>query len=197
MKFYLYSAFFLFFLNFNCKSSFLKKNPQLNEAYSDSVLLLNNEHFGLALVAQLSYDTLSEDYSFDEKYDSPIVLKQSLIFYENGQEVKKYLPPFDKSSKMTTKNAKLEVVDIVIWDVCLESGSQEDFYYLYGSGFCAGSNCPEFFGIYNMHGKIIYEGYSTSGQDNANSFEDVLNNFGIDIKKPKSCIKSDKYWSNQ
>ncbi|MBQ2508645.1 MAG: hypothetical protein II532_02610, partial [Bacteroidales bacterium] len=67
------------------------------------------------------------------------------------------------------------------------NGANRSFYYLEGACFCNGVKCPEYFGIYEMDGTLLYEGICAMHYEYCNGYKS-LNEFcvreKVDINNP-------------
>lgn len=157
---------FLFSLSISCKdtSEFILKKNKLEEKESiffntsNAVKIIDNDVFALKVKTKFSKDTLNNfDYK-EDKYSSPIILEQYVLFFKNGNVIKESKIPIDSIRRQTIKNSHFNILITPIYEIGLVKSEDKLFYIIMGSDYCNGSNCLEFIGIYSSLGNVIYEG---------------------------------------
>lgn len=157
---------FLFSLSISCKdtSEFILKKNKLEEKESiffntsNAVKIIDNDVFALKVKTKFSKDTLNNfDYK-EDKYSSPIILEQYVLFFKNGNVIKESKIPIESIRRQTIKNSHFNILITPIYEIGLVKSEDKLFYIIMGSDYCNGSNCLEFIGIYSSLGNVIYEG---------------------------------------
>lgn len=119
----------------------------------DSVIRVKNGNNYGELHSALSYDTLSEEFRYTDKYCTPIVIDQKIIFYDRLKNViQQFKANFDLIEVETVNKKKLEMTSIYIWEICIVNSNKSNLYSIYGSGFCNGVLCPEYKAYFNKKG---------------------------------------------
>lgn len=193
----------LIFIMLGCKNELLgikektkliskHKSIQLSSIKKETFIrTLNNNEFKLNIETQISNDTLDVvDYK-EDIYSSPIILTQKLFFYREDKLLNNYRLPIKYVEKKTINKFTINALQTPLYKVCLIKTNDNDYYIVYGSDYCNGSECPEFTGIYTMEGKTIYEGLSTKKEKP--SLKDVLLKCKIKLNNPSQCIKIDDF----
>jgi hypothetical protein len=194
----------LMFIFLGCKNESLKGNEKtISIQKSNSIKLsvssegtilktLKNNEFKLDIETSFSNDTLDIiDYK-EDIYSSPIILSQQLYFFKNDKLINHYKLPIKYVKKKTITKISLNALQTPLYKVCLTRTNDNDYYIVYGSDYCNGSDCPEFIGIYSMSGKMIYEGIST--KKGKVSLKDILLKYKIKLDNSSQCIKTDDFW---
>lgn len=174
------------------------KNKLDTEMHFENVKTIVNNNYKIELITSLINDTLSGKWE-DDIYGSPLVEKQQLKFYVNGNELKSHFFPIGHIKKTTTNKHIVNVVRIPILEICLLKSNNEYLYYISGADFCNGVGCPEFTGLYTMQGSTLYEGISTIGPLSKKycSLETIINKYNLDINNPDTCQSLMNIWSKQ
>jgi len=147
---------------------------------------ITNDIFTLKIETFFTKDTLNVvDYK-EDKYSSPIITNQELLFFKDDKLIKHLKLSIRNIKKKTITDRVIGALQTPIYKACL-SHSKEDYYVIYGSDYCNGSECPEFIGIYSMAGNVIYEGFSN--EKKKISLKDILTKNEIDLNKLTDCIK--------
>ena len=141
-------------------------------------------------------DTLSVTDWKEDVYSHPIIQSQELVFYTGKTKIKSLGLPIKFIYKKTIHNEAKYVTSIPILELCLLKGTREDFYLVYGADFCNGAKCPEFIGVYNQRGEIIYENISTIGQISKpyGDWQSIKKKFGVDFGKEYNCVNTHDFW---
>ncbi|MGB8190381.1 MAG: hypothetical protein WCF67_00620 [Chitinophagaceae bacterium] len=184
-----------------CENNMLSKSSQsdriqpLTPVYEDTITAaLVNKQYKLLIVTSFSNDTVDiVDYR-EDPYSSPIILDQHILFYENDRLISRDKVAIKSVIKQTTGKKKLEALQTPVYQICLNNVAQESYYLVYGSDYCQGTGCPEFIGIYSMHGKTIYQGLSTD-KDHSR-LEKVLSEYQIQINNHNQCSQVDIFKRN-
>ena len=182
-------SYIFFLLSFKKCSNVVNQEPNSNgdEIIQREILIaLETGIFKLELKSVLIEDTLSGEWRA-EQFGTPIVKSQRLLFYKNGKEFKSHSFPIGQVSKSTKKERRIEVAAFPILDICLinaDKGNQ--LYYVYGANFCNGVDCPEFTGLYDMNGNILYEGISTN-KPAINKLAAILRKYKLNLNKTYAC----------
>lgn len=151
------------------------------------VIALNTGVFKLELKSMLLKDTLIEEWENEQlRFGTPLVQEQRLLFYKNAREVKSHLLPINRIKTSTRRGQDVEVADLPVFDICIKQAGVDKLYYVYGAGFCNGTGCPEFTGLYSMDGDIIYEGLSTN-DSSVRELNIILKKYKLDFNKIDSC----------
>jgi hypothetical protein len=125
---------------------------------SNYVKIFHNDTFSLKVKTKFSKDTLNIiDYK-EDKYSSPIILEQNVLFFKNDSVAKEAKIPIESIRKKTIKNIYLDILRTPIYEISLVKSKRNIYYLILGSDYCNGSTCLEFVGIYNFSGDVIYEG---------------------------------------
>lgn len=153
----------------------------------EKVIVLSTGVFKLELKSILLEDTLLEEWEDEQlRFGTPLVQEQSLLFYKNEREIKSHLLPINHIKTTTRKQGNTEVATLPVFDICIKQVGTDKLYYVYGAGFCNGTGCPEFTGLYNMDGDIIYEGVSTN-ESSARELQIILKKYNLDFNKSDGC----------
>jgi hypothetical protein len=153
----------------------------------EKVITLSTGVFKLKLKSILLKDTLIEEWEDDQlRFGTPLVHEQRLFFYKNEREIKSHLLPINRIKITTRKQQNTEVAALPVFDICIKHAGTDKLYYVYGAGFCNGTGCSEFTGLYNLDGDIIYEGVSTN-ESSARELEIVSKKYNLDFNKSDSC----------
>ncbi|HRK83881.1 MAG TPA: hypothetical protein PLZ12_20740 [Saprospiraceae bacterium] len=94
----------------------------------------------------------------------PIVTTQELKFYEDDQLVNARALAVNMRNMHTLGGKEVRVPGIPQRNIKILKGGKGDYFYMvYGSGFCAVGDCPEFIGIYTLKGQVVLELITTKG----------------------------------
>jgi hypothetical protein len=157
---------FLFSIFIGCKnnSKLIDKKNKLDEKdsiffkTSNAVKIIDNDVFSLKIKTKFSKDTLNNlDYK-EDKYSSPIILEQYILFFKNDNLIKESKTSIESITRKTIKNTYFNILRTPIYEVGLVKSKDKLYYIILGSDYCNGSNCLEFIGIYSSLGNVIYEG---------------------------------------
>ncbi|MGN6439443.1 MAG: hypothetical protein ACTHMM_23120 [Agriterribacter sp.] len=149
-------------------------------------IAIQNGIFKLELKSEIRQDTLGGQWE-DDLYGTPVIKEQKLTFYKDGIELKQHSFPMALVTKVTRSTKKIEVVALPVFDVCLITGeSGEKFYYVYGADFCNGTGCPEFTGLYDMDGNVVFEGLSTDKIQVKKGIE-TKKKYELDLNRRDTC----------
>ncbi|RUT69474.1 hypothetical protein D0817_14930 [Flavobacterium cupreum] len=167
------------------------KKQEIQKSKDQSVSSLSNKDFSLQIVTRFSTDTLNViDYK-EDRYSSPIITFQKLLFYNKNLLVKEHKLPLKNINKRTISGKILSATETPIYKMCLFNNSDQHFYIVHGSDYCSGSHCPEFIGIYSMKGDAIYEGFSN--EKKTFLLKKVVIKNRIDLNKLSNCVNVDIY----
>lgn len=154
---------------------------------------LNNVLYEVILRSWITNDTLKGKWS-DEVYGSPIVVNQKIIFYKDGIIQKEHNFPIKQITKLA-RRGNINAASIPIFDVCMLHSDDKYIFYTYGADFCNGIECPEFIGLYELNGEVIYEGISTElTSAKRTKLLKVIEDFNIDLNKPDKCVSIIDIW---
>lgn len=180
----------------SCSNKINDKKPISKvENQQDSIITINNGNYFGELRTSLSYDTLSEQFSYTDIYRTPIVIDQKIIFYDSLKNViRQFKPNFDLIKVESVRNKKLKMVSIYIWEICIVNSSKGDLYSIYGSGFCNGVLCPEYKAYFNKKGELLDFGYSDiyAKREKMNAISKIEKELRISSKADK--YKKIDYW---
>ncbi len=175
---------FLLFISCKLNSELTYKENKLEEKdtifynTSEDVKIIDNDVYTLKVKTKYNKDTLNVvDYQ-EDKYSSPIILEQSLLFFKNDTVIKESKIPIETIRKKTIKNRHLNALRTPIYELGLIKSEDNLYYIIMGADYCNGSNCLEFMGIYSALGVVIYE--STSNK-NMKKFEQIIIKHKLDI----------------
>lgn len=194
VKLYVVFTFFLLGCkNESSKSSLVssQESKELPTATENVIIkTLRNNEFTLNIETHFSNDTLDViDYKEDPN-SSPIILEQKAYFLKDNKLITKFSPAINFTKKKTITRKEINALQTPIYRICLVKTMVDNFYLMYGSDYCNGSDCPEFTGIYTMDGKVVYEGISTiKGKI---PLKDILLKYKIELNKPSECIDIDE-----
>lgn len=193
-QFFKISLLTLLLVNIGCKQdkfvnqnvSIHQKNKKLNNTI---ITTLDNKEYTLKLETLIINDTLDViDYKENE-YSSPIIIFQELVFYYKGKLIKDYKLPLININKKTITGKVIRIIETPIYEICVYN----NFYIINGTyyDYCNGVECPEFIGIYDFNGNIIYE-YLTSEKIKT-PLKDILDKYKIDINNKNDCVNISLY----
>jgi hypothetical protein len=174
-------------LSVACKQDkFISQNiskRQVTQLSEDTILSnLNNKEYSLKIETHFTNDTLNVvDYK-EDKYSSPVITYQKLIFFHKNELIKEYIPSIRIVEKKTIMNKNIRALETPIYKMCLSN----NFYIIQGSDYCNGSDCPEFLGIYSVNGDIIHEGFPNEKKTTILKTITIKNN--IDLNKSTDCV---------
>ncbi|MBK7879527.1 MAG: hypothetical protein WBP33_12675 [Saprospiraceae bacterium] len=192
------SIMYLSLFCYGCKNSLSEAGSKYNKKL---LFELSKEivysKFKLELVSTLMRDTLNGDWE-DDIYGSPLILKQTLKFFELNKEIKTHRFPIGYVTKTTIVERSVKLVKIPILEICVLNG-KENLFYVSGSDFCNGVGCPEFIGIYKMTGEIIYEGISNQSELSKNylPLDSISALYEININHNKQCENLLGLWNRK
>lgn len=149
----------------------------------DTTIVLKNGIYQLELQTIFFDGTLSDEW-VEYGFIAPLILDQYLIFYKNGEMIKKYPIPIKKVRKENNKHKKVTLASIPVFDICLLKGDNIDVYSVYGANYCFGLGCPEFMGLYSMEGKMISECISAKKYFSGENMNAFLEKHKINVNKP-------------
>jgi|694.fasta_scaffold123520_2 hypothetical protein len=176
-------AVILVFLNVGCKHNKINNQNILRlQKLNDTIVSVsgNNDNL-LKIESHFSNDTLDVvDYK-EDKFSSPIIVFQKLLFYNKDKLILSYNLPFNKVDRKTITGSVISTIETPVYKVCVF----KDFYIINGSDYCNGSDCPEFIGIYSEKGEIIYEGFTN--QEKTTALKDFVDMNKIDLNKLDKC----------
>jgi hypothetical protein len=185
--------------NYEKRDSLLKKYNNLLKFKTFDKLV--NGDYSLEIETEFLNDTLVIDNVIDSLYSTPIISKQKLIFKKNNAILRELFPMIKQIVARNKNGKKILMLDASIYSISVYSGNR-DLFSVKGCGILNGE-IPEFFGLYTMEGKVLYDGYSNKGAFK-NSYRDlkvVLKNYGItqDIfREGESQSKQiDGFWVNK
>lgn len=177
----------LLLLSVACKqdkvvSQNISKRQVAQQSKDTTISNLRNKEYSLRIETHISNDTLNVvDYK-EDKYSSPVITFQKLIFYDKNELIKEYKPPLKNVDKKTITNKIIRAVQTPIYKMCISN----NFYIIQGSDYCNGSDCPEFIGIYSSKGDVIYEGFPNEKKKTL--LKDIVVKNNIDLNKPTHCV---------
>jgi hypothetical protein len=183
----------------SCNSQITSTNVSANNygLYRDSIIKVSNIDNYLKLYTKLSYDTLSEESSFNNKFSSPFIVNQKLVFCSKEGIILKEIELKFKKRKLLTTSKHIEFSPVIyLWDICLLKTPKRILYYIYGSGLCNGLLCPEYFALYDKSGSLVGEGYSNeyAKKFNQASVDALEKKLGFRINDASNCININHYW---
>jgi hypothetical protein len=185
--------------NVEKRDALLKKYNNLLKFNTSDKLV--NGVYSLEIETEFLNDSLVLDNVIDPLYSRPIISKQKLIFKKNNAILRELFPMIKQIEARNKYGKKILMLDASIYSISVYSGNR-DLFSVKGCGILNGE-IPEFFGLYTMEGKVLYEGYSNKGTFK-NSYGDlkvVLKNYGItqDIfREGESQSKQiDGFWVNK
>ena len=116
----------------------------------------------------------------------PKVISQSICIVVDGIVVGgKHLDslPIDKHAKIKEGIQRLPIIDISLY-----KGNDSNYYFiLYGAALCCGMECPEYFGVFDSKGTLLYEVIAANNYQydkHFKSFDDFCRCKGVDEKSP-------------
>lgn len=193
------SSHLILILCFFCSSCIEKRsNTNLQSNKSEKITIqITNNYYHLDLVTEYKKDTLNVIDWEEDKYSNPIIIKQVLKFYNQTLLIKEHELPIKSIPKETIKGKVLSVPYVPIINICYHKGVKSDYFIVSGSDFCMGVTCPEFTGIYQMNGSVLFEAISTESKDKFKKLVKVIELTGIEINNPNKCmslIKDKRFW---
>lgn len=153
---------------------------------TDTLTISMNTNASMMLETFMYSDTL------DARCDTfgfiyPIVLSQCVYFIIDDSIVAKRKLDFLPFHTHQFKFREIQIQTLPIFDIGIYKGSDGYYYFLYGASFCNGMNCPEYLGIYNSQGKLLFECISSNNYQYSSKFrnlEDFCYQKGININDP-------------
>lgn len=116
----------------------------------------------------------------------PKVISQSICIVVDGIVVGgKHLDslPIDKHAKIKEGIQRLPIIDISLY-----KGNNSNYYFiLYGAALCCGMECPEYFGVFESNGTLLYEVIAANNYQydkHFKSLDDFCRCKGIDERFP-------------
>lgn len=116
----------------------------------------------------------------------PKVISQSICIVVDGIVVGgKHLDslPIDKHAKIKEGIQRLPIIDISLY-----KGNDSNYYFiLYGAALCCGMECPEYFGVFESNGTLLYEVIAANNYQydkHFKSLDDFCRCKGIDERFP-------------
>jgi hypothetical protein len=115
-----------------------------------------------------------------------VVEAQELIFRYKDAVLR--IRPFDVRRTSVIKfDKKVTLLDAVIFEAAIITGSKGSFYKIRGSGGC--TNCANYTGYYSLKGELLFENYFSDGDGflrNIGSYKSVWNRFGVEARRAKT-----------
>ena len=152
----------------------------------DTLSIAARNNSSMILETTCFLDTLDEEcetYCFR----SPLVLFQRLSFTLNDSVITKRQLDILPYHRHKYKSKEIQVQTLPIVEIGVYEGKNGLFYYLYGSSFCCGVNCPEYIGIYKLDGTLLYEEIAALDYKYVKYYsclEDFCNQERVDINRP-------------
>ncbi len=163
--------------NVEKRDALLKKYNNLLK-FNTSDKLVNGD-YSLEIETEFLNDSLVLDNVIDPLYSRPIISKQKLIFKKNNAILRELFPMIKQIEARNNYGKKILMLDASIYSLSVYSGNR-DLFSVKGCGILNGE-IPEFFGLYTMEGKVLYEGYSNMGplKKSYGDLNVILKNNGI------------------
>ena len=142
-----------------------------------SSLMLETFYYGDTL------DEMCKTYGFVY----PIIITQNVYFMVNDTVVKKRVLDCLPTHKHKYKKEEITIQTLPVFDIGVYEGADRRFYYLEGACFCCGVLCPEYLGIYEMDGTLLYEVIAAMNYKYCNGYKslvDFCNREKVDINGP-------------
>lgn len=139
-------------------------------------------------------DSLNEPWLFyygriPYGYSAPYVQKQTLSFRENDITIREVTLSVPTTDQQTASHGSVKLQTIPIFEIGTIEGDSGLFFYAYGANYCAGTQCPEFYGIYSTSGEVLSETISFPEQIlSGESLNVVCHKHGLDLNKPIESI---------
>ena len=163
--------------NVEKRDALLKKYNNLLKFNTSDKLV--NGVYSLEIETEFLNDSLVLDNVIDPLYSRPIISKQKLIFKKNNAILRELFPMIKQIEARNKYGKKILMLDASIYSLSVYSGNR-DLFSVKGCGILNGE-IPEFFGLYTMEGKVLYEGYSNTGplKKSYGDLKVILKNNGI------------------
>lgn len=159
-------------------SNYINSEKIIDTVYT----ILQNNDYSLKIETQVLNDTLDVvDYREDE-YSNPIIIFQDISFYFHEKLIRKYNLPLEFKTVNTISNKILNIPETPIYEIC----TNNEYFIIQGADNCNGSRCPEFIGIYNLKGEIIFEGFSKIKSNP--SLNEITKKYKIDTNNKSKCL---------
>lgn len=157
---------------------------------------LNTKGFSLKIVSYLLRDTLNLEEYKENRYSSPIVLGQDLLFFEGKKLLKQHKLPVEKIKVKTISDSTVIIMNTPVYKICSVKNSNEEFYVVGGSYYdvCNGSDCPEFTAIYSMKGEVLIEDYT--GDEIVAPLPNIIDKYRIDLNESTNCVRVSDFYDN-
>ena len=165
--------------------SMLKAQQDVIYIQNIDTLTISTESNSLLLLTLSYTDSLDENFKIGEKIYPKIVHQAISFTVDNIVTNVLYLDslPINKQTKM-----KIDIQTLPILDISAYKGNDGKYYYfLYGGSLCCGVRCPEYFGLLDSNGKLLYESIDAKNyqyNDNFKSFDDFFRIKDIDYNSP-------------
>lgn len=162
---------------------------------------LYNGQNRLDIKTDFKNDTLYEDEVITQLYVRPIVQNQVLLFFDNDKLIKELNLPIEKIRIKNYRSKYIRSLNSSIWKISIYRGKKQ-LYGVFGTGLTTGRYSAEFFGLYTMDGKKIYQSYHKKKtlSKSSKSLDLILKEYGISEKeflKSNSIGKRiDFFWDN-
>lgn len=195
----IYTLVLIWGLYYSCGSPISINNKNNHNVVSkmDTLIKVFNGEYYLLLNTTLSYDTLSEESRFNDRFSTPFIQSQKIMFYDNkGKQVQEFLPAFDQRNVLTSKNKWEKTPSVYLWDVCLLKREFDSIYYIYGSGLCNGTLCPEYYMFFDQNGNLLCDGYSDiyAQEFKKKKITTLQNSLKINIDSVFNCESISTLW---
>ena len=157
-----------------------------DNVFVDSLSVSLQDGCSLILETHWRFDTL-DDRCDTYGYTHPIIVEQNVFFMRNDTLVGKRAMDYLPTHNHRYHSEELTIQTLPIYDIGVYKGANRCFFYLYGTSFCNGMICPEYFGIYEMDGTLLYERIGSLHNECCNGYKslhDLCVREGVEIDKP-------------
>ena len=120
----------------------------------------------LKISADKSHSLILETHYYNDTLDemcgkynfiSPIIISQTAYFIINDSVVAKRSSDKIPFHKHKYKSKEIRIQTTPIFDIEVNKCDNRLYYSIYGASYCCGLGCPEYIGLYELDGTLLWE----------------------------------------
>jgi hypothetical protein len=159
-------------------------NPKGGDSLSYTTLVSGTNGYALQIRTTYLNDTvyIKNDWP---TVQNQVVLAQELVFKHKDSVL--CTRPFHVRKRSAVKfNKKITLLDAVIFEAAVITGTKGSFYKIRGSGGC--TDCSNYTGYYSQKGELLYENYFSDKEKfvkNAGNYKGIWHRYGVQARRAK------------
>ena len=159
--------------------------PRAGEKLSYTTLVMGVNDYILQIKTTYLYDTAYLFYGWPTEQNQ-VVQAQEMVFKYRDSVI--HIRPFDvRRRSVIRSNNKIALLDNVIFEAAIVTGTKGSFYKIRGYGGC--TSCSSYTGYYSLNGELFFENYFSDGDGflkNIGNYKSVWNRFGVQAQREKN-----------